>query len=100
MIINNIQGVVNDVSGELYSRCSCWDVQFGVVVAWNLTVGQEFDAVFLMAMSYATQPLPEADVEVDEFKMQYSVNKPPQVQNDTIVLANRYCSAALAVILC
>jgi uncharacterized Rmd1/YagE family protein len=45
--------------------------------------------VFQLAAPHATQPLSEADVEVDEVKMQYSSGQ-PQVKNDTISLAKRF----------
>lgn len=71
----------------------CGDVvyfDFGVVVTWNLSSGQEFEAVWQLAAQHATQPIPDPDIEVDELRMHYSPHKTPQLRDDTIIMWRRF----------
>lgn len=44
--------------------------QFGVVVTWNLSSGQEAEAVWQLAGKHMSQRLPESDIEVDELEVE------------------------------
>lgn len=36
------------------------------------------------------KPLPEAEIEIDEFQYNFSVTEKPHVQNDTVTLSKKF----------
>lgn len=61
---------------------------YGVVCSWGLSQAGEHEVVQL-AKACSEEPLPQADVEIDQFRFLYSVNEPPSMSNDTITINRR-----------
>jgi uncharacterized Rmd1/YagE family protein len=59
--------------------------QYGVLVFWGLSKVQEQDILRELGGKVAQDPLPAADVEIDEFQFNYS-NEPPHMSNDIITI--------------
>jgi len=63
---------------------------YGVVACWGMTKSQEMTLVKGIARQAQCQPLPDSEVEVDEFQYNFTTTEKPHVQNDTVTLARRY----------
>lgn len=44
----------------------CLDAQYGIVCCWNLCESQELEVMSKVAHFCCVEPLPEADIEIDQ----------------------------------
>ena len=68
-------------------------MQFGVVVTWNLSSGQQAEAVWQLAGKHTAQRIPEADIEVDELSVVVGPTSKPMLKDDSITMSHRVYSA-------
>lgn len=62
-------------------------MQFGVVVMWGLSSGEEAEVVWQLAGPHMVQRVPEADIEVDEMHVQISHSSArPTIEDDVITM--------------
>lgn len=76
--------------------CDVFFFEFGVICCWGLTAKQESELLGSVAKRAQEQPLPRAEVEVDEFEVAYSSTSPPSMQNDTITISRHHANDAQA----
>ena len=69
--------------------------EFGVVVTWNLSSGQEAEAVWQLAGKHMRQRLPESDIEVDELEVECGPTAQTMIKDDTISMSKRVYGARL-----
>jgi len=55
---------------------------YGVIVCWNLSPEDERAVVRDLVSPALVDPLPDGEVEVDEFSFHYTVSEKPHIQND------------------
>ena len=67
--------------------------EFGVVVAWNLSSGQEAEAVWQLAGKHMLQRLPEAAIEVDELTVACGPTAQTVIKDDTLFMTKRVYGA-------
>jgi uncharacterized Rmd1/YagE family protein len=65
---------------------------------WGLTQREEWEVLRVLVAPAEVDPLPSADVEVDEFSFHYTATEKPHIQNDTFTSEpfvsfslNRFC---------
>lgn len=63
---------------------------YGVVACWGMAKNQERTVVRGIAAQVQEHPLPENEMEVDEFQFNFSAMEKPHVQNDTVVLSHKF----------
>lgn len=62
-------------------------MQFGIVVMWGLSSGEEAEVVWQLAGPHMVQRVPEADIEVDEMHVQVSHSSArPTIEDDVITM--------------
>jgi hypothetical protein len=64
-------------------------LQFGIVVTWNLTSGQQTEVVWQLAGKHSTQRIPEADLEVDEIDVVYGRTSKTTIKDDKMTMSKR-----------
>jgi uncharacterized Rmd1/YagE family protein len=72
----------------------CNSVQFGIVVTWNLSSGQEAEAVWQLAGKHTTQRIPESDIEVDELEVVCGTIAKTMIKDDTLTMPKRVSGVA------
>eukprot|EP00892_Ulva_mutabilis_P004846 jgi/Ulvmu1/2733/UM014_0190.1 len=61
--------------------------EFGIVVMWGLSSGEEAEVVWQLAGPHMVQRVPEADIEVDEMHVQISHSSSrPTIEDDIITM--------------
>ncbi|ORY77048.1 hypothetical protein BCR37DRAFT_403613 [Protomyces lactucae-debilis] len=75
----------------MYQCAELFILSYGVVVFWNFSERQErnilADLTFAMDRTLMSRPLPDRDVETEEFHFEYSPNtRRPRIFNDMITL--------------
>lgn len=75
-------------NGEV-GKADVFYFDYGVLVFWGLTEKQERDVIRNIAMPCLLDPLPQREIEVDEFAYHYAVSEKPHIQNDTITINYR-----------
>ncbi|KAL6757794.1 hypothetical protein V8C86DRAFT_2613487 [Haematococcus lacustris] len=82
--VEYIKGYADQPGGD------CFFFDYGVVACWGMTKSQEMTIVRGIARQCQQQPLPDRDVETDEFQYNYTTAEKPHVQNDTVTLHKRF----------
>lgn len=62
---------------------------YGVIAFWGLIEKQERDVIRNIVTPCLIDPLPQREIEVDEFTFHYTVSEKPHIQNDTITINYR-----------
>eukprot|EP00798_Chlamydomonas_sp_ICE-L_P024686 gene24686-10316_t len=76
--------------GSITSYPDCFYIEYGIVACWGMNKAQEMTVVRGLARQVQVQPLPDKEIEVDEFQYNFSVTAKPNVQNDTVTLHKRF----------
>uniref|UniRef100_A0A6U0V7E2 DUF155 domain-containing protein n=1 Tax=Polytomella parva TaxID=51329 RepID=A0A6U0V7E2_9CHLO len=82
--VEYIKGTDDYPGGDVYF------FDYGVVACWGMTKTQEMTIVRGIAVQCMNQPLPDREIEVDEFQYNYTAFEKSHVQNDTVTLHKRY----------
>lgn len=82
--VEYIKGVGDQPGGD------CFFFDYGVVACWGMTKSQEMTLVRGIARQCQIQPLPDKEVETDEFQYNFTITEKPHVQNDTVTLHKRF----------
>mmetsp|Transcript_22848 Transcript_22848/g.58202 ORF Transcript_22848/g.58202 Transcript_22848/m.58202 type:complete len:461 (-) Transcript_22848:496-1878(-) len=84
--VEYIKGMGDQPGGDIFF------FDYGVVACWGLTKSQEMTIVRGLARQCHVQPLPDREVETDEFQYNFTTTEKPHVQNDAVTLHKRYAN--------
>lgn len=97
-VVNNLSSVVHlypevvhmsTVTGPDGERGDAFFFDYGVVTLWGFSKEQEEDLLGHVVSRCQIDPLPDSEVEIDEFQYHYSAHEPPHMLNDVITINRR-----------